>query len=46
MSIFSQILNIDLDEIHYVATTCWFVEVMLNLFAQVIFKGEKSADIL
>ena len=26
VSIFSQLLNINLNEINYVATTCWFVE--------------------
>ena len=32
-------LSIDLDEIQYVATTCWFVKA----HAKVIFKGQNSA---
>ena len=35
-------LSVDLDEI-YVATTC-LLKLMLNSFAQVIFKGEYSAE--
>ena len=34
---------IDLDEIQYVVTTSWFVE---DHAAQVIFKGENSADVI
>ena len=40
-------ISIDLDEIRYVATTCWFVEALARfIFAQVIFKGETSADVI
>ena len=36
-------LNINLDEIQYVATTWWFVEALAR-FIWTIFKGENSAD--
>ena len=40
-------LGIDFDEIQYVATTCWFVEVHPKIFlAQVIFKQENSEDVI
>ena len=36
-----------MDEIEYAGTTCWFVEAGAKfIFAQVIFKGEKSADLI
>ena len=42
-------LSMDLDDIQYIATTCWFVEAHANFpsfCAQLIFKRENSADVI
>ena len=38
--------SISLGEIQYDATTCWFVQAHAILIFHVIFKGEKSADVM
>ena len=39
-------LAVSLDEIQSVSTTCWFVKAHAIFCAQVIYKGEKCADVI